>query len=102
MGFKRDGVDQMLGIFVLACMTGKSDTASVLPSNKPSEEPSVEPATEPNLPDDVDSDGYTEEAGDCDDWNPLLIPVLQKFGMASMTIAMVGWIKMASIVAMLF
>ena len=74
MGFKRDGVDQMLSIFVLACMTGKSDTASVLPSNKPSEEPSVEPATEPNLPDDVDSDGYTEEAGDCDDWDPAVNP----------------------------
>lgn len=64
-----------MGVFwILACMTPQSDSAGEPESDKPAEQPSDEPATEPDLPDDVDSDGYTEEAGDCDDWDPAINP----------------------------
>lgn len=60
-------------IFALACQVEtEKDTSEI--EGRPPEQPSSEPATEPILPDDVDSDGFSEEDGDCDDWDPAINP----------------------------
>jgi hypothetical protein len=64
----------MLGCFSKSADSGDGQEETNTNGSPPVVQPSDEPASEPDLPDDVDSDGFTEEDGDCDDWDPAVYP----------------------------